>query len=84
MDILKLAESLTHQELDKVLQEIKLMNNLGIIHDYCNHFDLLVEEGMSVYQATYHTYYKMVTQPGSSHYKPEFRDKIKEYYSNSY
>lgn len=86
MDLLKLKEYLTDKEFDKVVFELVLMKRLDIIEDYWKHFNFLIEEkGMSMYQATYHTYYEMVLQPGTGLYKPEFNDKIKKYYSeNSY
>jgi hypothetical protein len=79
MDILKLAESLTKSEFSNVLEEIRLINYLGLIHDYCQAFDLMVEEGTDIHSALHYAYFDMLIEEETGHWKEELRDRIKDY-----
>jgi hypothetical protein len=83
MDILKIAGSLTKSEFNRALEEIKLINHLGLIHDYCQAFDLMVEEGTDIHSALHYAYFDMVIEEATGQYKEELRDRIKEYYAET-
>ena len=86
MDILKLAGSLTKSEFNRALEEIKLINHLGLMHDYCQAFDLMVEEGADIETALHYVYYDMFIEEATGQYKEEFKVKhLKDYRKeNSY
>ena len=79
MDILKLAGSLTKSEFSNVLEEIRLINYLGLIHDYCQAFDLMVEEGTDIHSALHYAYFDMLIEEETGQWKEELRDRIKDY-----
>jgi hypothetical protein len=83
MDILKLAGSLTNSEFDRALVEIKLINHLGLIHDYCQAFDLMVEEGVDIHTALHYVHFDLLIEETTGQYKEEFRQKIKNYYTET-
>ena len=79
MDILKLAGSLTKSEFSNALEEIKLINHLGLIHDYCQAFNLMIEEGTDIESALHYAYFDMLIEEETGHWKEELRDRIKDY-----
>ena len=79
MEILKLAGSLTHMEFKQALNDIALMNYLGIIREYVEHFDSMVDEGTEVNSALHYAQYDMIINPDTGKYKKELESKIEAY-----
>ena len=79
MEILKLASSLTHTEFKEALNDIAFMNYLGLIREYVDHFDSLVDEGTDVNSALHYALYDMIINPDTGKYKEELESKIEAY-----
>lgn len=76
MDILQLSDSLTHSEFKQALNDIALMNYLGILREYADHFDSMLEEGTDLQSALHYSHYDMVIDPETGKYKKELESKI--------
>ena len=79
MEILKLASSLTHTEFKEALNDIAFMNYLGLIREYVNDFDIMINEGTDPHSALHYALYDMIINPDTGKYKEELESKIEAY-----
>ena len=76
MDIQKLAGSMTRSEFDKLLNELSMINHLGLMQEYTTNYNLMIQEGTDPLSAREYANYDALINPNTGYYKQELQAKI--------
>lgn len=76
MDIIRLSKELDKPEFEEALDCIKQVNSVGLILEFFERLDLILQEKCDLMSAIYFAHYDMMFDSETGDYKENLKSKI--------